>query len=186
MIFTVLSAFLIAGVHYGIGKHNASLSPADLVQALKVCILKTLAHSLGLTRLPQFQTLSELAYIANTAFIKLSVGLLLRRISPSKTYNTIISTSMIILTLWTAVTFFIVLFQCRPVYFAWDQSSGKGSCFNPTVIADAGYAFSAMDIFFDWLFALLPVPMLWDVQMSAQLKLSILLILSLGVLYVSI
>lgn len=39
-----------------------------------------------------------------------------------------------------------------------------------------------MDIILDWLFALLPVPMLWNVNMSRQLKGSLLIILGLGVL----
>jgi hypothetical protein len=51
-----------------------------------------------------------------------------------------------------------------------------------TAIANAGYAFSAMDILFDWVFALLPVPMLWDVKISVQIKASLFLILGLGVL----
>jgi hypothetical protein len=51
-----------------------------------------------------------------------------------------------------------------------------------TAIADVGYAFSGMDILFDWLFALLPVPMLWNVKMSRAIKASVFLILGLGVL----
>jgi hypothetical protein len=52
----------------------------------------------------------------------------------------------------------------------------------PREIANVGYAFSAMDILFDWMFALLPVPMLWDIKMSLQIKLSLILVLGLGVL----
>jgi len=63
-------------------------------------------------------------------------------------------------------------------------NAGQGKCLKPETIANFGYAFSAMDILFDWLFALMPVPMLWDVKMTVQLKLSIFLILGLGVLYV--
>jgi len=164
-IFTIFCACQLTGIHYGMGSHNADLTLPNIIEALK------------------YQTLCELFYIADTALIKCSVGFLLLRITPNgaKTYRYILYVSMVVLSLWTIITFFIILFQCRPVSFAWDQRSGKGHCTPSTSIANAGYAFSAMDILFDWLFALLPVPMLWDVKMSIQVKASLILILGLGV-----
>jgi len=48
------------------------------------------------------------------------------------------------------------------------------------IFTNLSYAFSAIDIFFDWAFALIPVPMLWGVQMSKPVKLSLLAVLGLG------
>jgi hypothetical protein len=79
------------------------------------------------------------------------------------------------------MTLFVVLFQCHPVSFAWDKVYGTGTCLNAELIANLGYAFSATSIFFDWLFALLPVPMLWRVQMTMQIKIAIFFILGMGV-----
>jgi len=165
LVFTGFCGCQLAGIHYGIGRHNVDVAVPDLVQALK------------------YQILCEILYFADTALIKLSVGFLLRRITPNsaKVYCNILYVSMVILTLWSIITFCIILFQCNPVYTAWDKRSGKGHCLKPTAIANVGYSFSAMDILFDWMFALLPVPMLWDIKMSLQVKLSLILILGLGV-----
>jgi hypothetical protein len=88
---------------------------------------------------------------------------------------------MLIFTVSAVITLFMVLFQCHPVSFAWDKTHGTGTRINAEVIANFGYAFSAIDIFFDWLFALLPVLMLWRVQMTMRIKISIFCILGMGV-----
>lgn len=70
--------------------------------------------------------------------------------------------------------------QCRPLSVAWGV--GKGTCVEPTVIMNTGYSFSALDIGANWLYALLPVAMLWNIQLSFRMKASITALLGLGVL----
>jgi hypothetical protein len=41
-----------------------------------------------------------------------------------------------------------------------------------------------MDIASSWMYALLPIPMLWDVQMPWRAKLSFVVVLAIGVVYV--
>jgi len=65
---------------------------------------------------------------------------------------------------------------------SWTASSGRGQCMDKVVFTNLSYAFSAIDIFFDWVYALIPVPMLWGLQMSKQVKLSLLVVLGLGAL----
>ncbi|TVY17486.1 hypothetical protein LARI1_G004529 [Lachnellula arida] len=165
VIFTAFCITLILAVHYGTGRHNADVTSENIIEAVK------------------YQTLAELFYIPETAFIKLSVGFLLLRITPdgAKFYRYVIFGSLGFLSLWTIISFFIVLFQCHPVSYVWDKTSGKGSCKDAVTVVKAAYAFSAMDIFFDWGFALLPLPMLWDIKMSLQVKMSLFAILGLGI-----
>ena len=89
--------------------------------------------------------------------------------------------SMAAFTVGAVITFFVLVFQCYPVSYTWNRTSGLGTCLSRNTIANFGYGFSALDIFFDWLYALLPIPMLWDVKMTFQIKLSIFAILGLGV-----
>ncbi|EMR81919.1 putative integral membrane family protein [Botrytis cinerea BcDW1] len=70
--------------------------------------------------------------------------------------------------------------KCRPLKASWDPLT-PGVCLEPRIIANFAYAISAETIFFDWLFALLPIPMLWDIKMSLRLKFSIMFILGLGI-----
>jgi hypothetical protein len=38
LVFTIMCAFLIAGIHYGIGSHNADLTLPNIIEALKVSL----------------------------------------------------------------------------------------------------------------------------------------------------
>ncbi|TVY36574.1 hypothetical protein LOCC1_G006859 [Lachnellula occidentalis] len=165
LVFATFCCFQLIGIHYGMGSHNRDLTPASIMKALK------------------YQYLCELCYVLDAVIIKLSIGFLLLRIIPesAKVYRYILYVSMSIMSIWTIVIFFYVLFQCRPISYTWDTRSGKGKCISAEQIAEASYSFSAMDIVFDWLFALLPVPMLWNVKMSIQVKVSLFAILGLGI-----
>lgn len=121
-------------------------------------------------------------YIIDSGFIKISVGLLLLRLAVVPTHRYIIHASIVILALWTTITFLIVAFQCRPLRLAWNPASGTGTCMAPIAITRLGYAFSALDIGSDFLYAFLPVAMLWDIQMTWKLKFSICIVLSFGIL----
>ncbi|KAF8860532.1 hypothetical protein BDZ45DRAFT_619535, partial [Acephala macrosclerotiorum] len=166
ILSTLFSAFSITCVHYGIGQHNADLTLEQISQALKYIMF------------------TEPIYVLATLFIKLSVGILLLRIAAFSMYRYILWVSMVIMTIWSTVSIALLLAQCRPLSLSWDPtwapSSGRGSCMDRKVFTNVGYAFSAMDIFFDWVFAIIPVPMLWGLQMSKPIKCSLCIILGLG------
>ncbi|TGO44985.1 hypothetical protein BCON_0436g00010 [Botryotinia convoluta] len=163
--YTADSVLAYLGIHYGVGVHATQLTYDQLINAAK------------------YQVLVELGYILCTAIIKTSVGFLLLRITSVKTfYKYLIWISLVIIWIWTIVIFVIGCVQCRPLRASWDPLT-PGVCFEPRVIANFAYAISAETIFFDWLFALLPIPMLWDIKMSLRLKCSIMVILSLGIVY---
>lgn len=69
----------------------------------------------------------------------------------------ILHASIYIIALWTTITFLIVAFQCRPLSLAWNPASGTGTCMAAIAITRLGYAFSALDICSDFLYAFLPV-----------------------------
>lgn len=77
-----------------------------------------------------------------------------------------------------------VFFQCRPLAFVWDASIEGGVCIPATHLKFAAFFNSSVAVLTDVIFALLPIPMLWHVQMNWRVKSAIAGILSLGVLYV--
>lgn len=91
----------------------------------------------------------------------------------------ILLTSIVILTIWTTVTTFIVAFQCVPLSVAWGE--GTGTCLPAAVLGNTGYAISAMDIASSFLYAGLPAYLLKGVQLSTRVKASIIVLLGLGV-----
>lgn len=115
------------------------------------------------------------------AFIKLSIAVFLLRIAVQKRYQWILKISMAIVAIWTAGIFLFDVFECKPVEFQWDYTIQGGTCVSGDSLVNAAYAFSVLSALSDWLYALLPIPMLWSVKMNQQTKAAVIVILSLGV-----
>ncbi|QYT05812.1 hypothetical protein H0G86_012694 [Trichoderma simmonsii] len=163
-IFTLSCAFVFAGVQDGMGRHNDAITD----DGKKVSAL-------------MWQSLATVTYVINMMFIKLSIGIFLLRLSARKVYNWIIIVSLVIIGIWSLVIFFYDIFQCTPVQKQWDFRIQGGKCASPNDIIAAAYAISVMTIASDWLYALLPIPMLWSVKMTSQAKGTVILILGLGI-----
>ncbi len=121
-------------------------------------------------------------------FIKLSISVFLLRIAVQRRYQVILKISMAIVAVWTAGVFLFDVFECKPVEFQWDYAIESGTCMPGDTLVSAGYAFSVLSELSelsDWLYALLPIPMLWNVKMNLHTKLVVVVFLSPGILYVS-
>ncbi|RDW62106.1 hypothetical protein BP6252_11539 [Coleophoma cylindrospora] len=163
IVFTISCSFILRGVHYGIGRHNAAVDQPDEIQAL------------------MYQALATLTYVANMMFIKLSICVLLLRIAIRPLYIWILRISMVVVGLWSLAIFLYDIFQCTPVQAQWDYTIHTYKCVGPNSIVSAAYAISVMTILSDWLYALLPIPMIWNINMTAQAKFTVGIILSLGI-----
>jgi hypothetical protein len=163
--------------------HNASLSQANQSQGLKVSTKSPDIQNSLLTLL-QYQALATLGYVSNMMFLKLSIAFFLLRIAVEPRYIWILRVSIFIVAIWSTAIFIFDLCQCRPVAAQWDLSIKDARCVSGESFAQAAYSISVMTIVSDWLYALLPIPMIWHVQMTNQQKFTVIFILSLGVLYV--
>ncbi|KAL3422852.1 integral membrane family protein [Phlyctema vagabunda] len=163
IVFTISCAFILRGVHYGIGQHNNALTQEDLTASL------------------MYQALATLTYVANMMFIKLSICILLLRIASRPIYIWILRVSMVVVTIWSLAIFLYDIFQCTPIAAQWDFTLKNSHCVGTDSIVSAAYAISVMTILSDWLYALLPIPMIWNINMSSQTKSTVVVILSLGV-----
>ncbi|TPX06945.1 uncharacterized protein E0L32_011169 [Thyridium curvatum] len=161
--FTLSCAFILQGVKSGIGRHNKALDQASEIDALK------------------WQALATATYITNMMFIKLSIALFLLRLATAKRYKWILWVSMSIIAIWSLVAFFWDVFQCNPVEAQWDFTIPNQTCVTPDQIVSAAYALSVMTILSDWLYALLPIAMIWGVQMTKQAKITVSIVLGLGI-----
>ncbi|KAK2047724.1 integral membrane family protein [Colletotrichum somersetense] len=162
-IFTLSCSLILAGVGNGLGRHNKSLSQRQEISAL------------------MYQALATATYVLGMLFIKLSIGFFLLRLSTSRVYNWIIHVSLAIVTIWSVVIFFWNTFQCSPVEAQWDYTIPNAECVSADAVVAAAYSISVMTIISDWLYALLPIPMVWSVEMTKQAKATVIVILSLGI-----
>ncbi|KAI5461187.1 hypothetical protein BGZ63DRAFT_453992 [Mariannaea sp. PMI_226] len=164
LIFTVSCAFILMGVHNGLGRHNDAVTN----DKKKVAAL-------------MWQALATATYVLDMMFIKVSIGVFLLRLSVHRVYTWILWTSLCLIIIWSSVIFFWDIFQCDPVAKQWDYQITTGSCVGAEQIIAAAYSISAMTIVSDWLYALLPIPMLWAVKMTKQAKATVTVVLGLGI-----
>jgi hypothetical protein len=130
----------------------------------------------------KWQALATATYVSNMMFIKLSIAIFLLRIAVKPVYKWILYVSLVIIAIWSLALFFWNLFQCNPVSAQWDYTIPGSHCVSSEQVVSAAYALSVMTILSDWLYALLPVPMIWSVKMTRQAKVTVVAILGLGVL----
>lgn len=148
------------------GRHNRSLSQEHEINAL------------------EYQALATATYVLDMMFIKVSIGVFLLRIATQKRYRYTIWASIVVVAIWSLVLFFWNLFQCNPIAAQWDYTlldNPENHCVSAQAIVNAAYALSVMTILSDWLYALLPIPMVWNVKMTKQAKATVVLVLGLGI-----
>ncbi|KAK1984347.1 integral membrane family protein [Colletotrichum cereale] len=163
VVFTFSCSLILVGVYNGLGRHNKALSQKQEISAL------------------MYQALATATYVLGMLFIKLSIGFFLLRLSSSTVYNWIIGVSLTIVTIWSVVIFFWNMFQCSPVEAQWDYAIPNSECVPSDAIVAAAYSISVMNVLSDWLYALLPIPMVWSVKMTKQAKATVIVILGLGI-----
>ena len=72
--------------------------------------------------------------------------------------------------------------QCEPAAYAWDKTIPGGTCKDTQQFAYASDANAALTTATDLVYALLPIWMIRNVQMNLQTKISVIVILSCGLL----
>ena len=68
---------------------------------------------------------------------------------------------------YSAGQFFTVIFQCTPVNYLWGKTIPGGHCFDSGILVIVGGALNAVT---DVLMLILPIPVLWKLQMSTRKK----------------
>ncbi|KAI1130276.1 hypothetical protein F5Y10DRAFT_236215 [Nemania abortiva] len=161
--FTTNTTVALLSARYGLGKHTATLSHESVVQAKK------------------FSYATEITYGLTMIFAKISIALFLLRVTVHRAQRWIIY----IITTLTCVAgltlVFIVAFQCKPLSKAWD-SDQPGSCISIQAIPIATYTYSALAVVTDLTFTVLPLFIVWHLQMDRRTKLSLVPIFSLALL----
>lgn len=154
---------IIPEVHYGAGKHINYIPPASLAKGV------------------MYNFITQPIYVCAIAIVKISIGFFLLRVAATPFFRRAIQSVMVFMGIYTVACFFTIVFQCTNVAILWD-SSVEAKCFSPQTLRGLGYTNTALNITTDLLFSIIiPIPMLWNVQMNIRTKSSIIGILSLGI-----
>ncbi|KAH7041413.1 uncharacterized protein B0I36DRAFT_282345 [Microdochium trichocladiopsis] len=167
--FTVLSIACIACGFTGIGVKAATLALPQYQQYTEIGLF--------------WFFLFEVFYCVNIIPVKISIGLMLVRIAKNrKVYVYIQYGVMAMFTTMNVIACGFIIFHCSPVAAAWDLSLlQKGGRCNPQDwLVNVYYATTAVNIFTDWVTAFMPIPLLWNVKLNRNAKISVAGVLGLG------
>ncbi|KAJ5654740.1 hypothetical protein N7490_001743 [Penicillium lividum] len=126
--------------------------------------------------------LSQVLYIWASAFAKISIAVALLRLTVKRVHH-IILWGVIGLTIAIGLVFWLVLLlDCQPISYFWNQVDGEhtGKCLSVDILIDISYFYSAVTIICDFTLGILPIFLVWDLQMNRRTKMAVGGILSLG------
>ncbi|RAR04067.1 cation-transporting atpase 4 [Stemphylium lycopersici] len=113
--------------------------------------------------------------------IKCSIGFALIRIASGKKWiEYVIYICMVSCFIVMGGTGMYLFFQCMPVQKNWYVAM-EGECQPRTIQTTLSYAVAVVSITTDWIFATLPIFLLWDVQLDWRVKGSVMAMLGLGI-----
>ncbi|RAL62929.1 hypothetical protein DID88_004770 [Monilinia fructigena] len=163
VFFMFFSAFALMSVTYGSGRHIWDLPPENVPIGLK------------------YWWLCEPFYVISNMFLKLSIAVFLLRLSSIRLHRYIILGTLVMCEIGGVFYFLVFIFQCQPSNYFWTKyTGGTGKCIDANVPVDAGYAYSAITCATDWILSLIPIWVVWNLQMTPRDKISVAIILSLG------
>ncbi|KAK8022790.1 integral membrane family protein [Apiospora rasikravindrae] len=157
---------VVPQVVYGAGRHIVYLPPAVATTGLKINFV------------------GQVVYLWAIPAVKMSIGLFLLRIAPSKGYRRALQGVMVFTLLYTLFCFVTLLLQCTNIAVLWDPTV-QATCWSKQKLQTLSYANSIINILTDMFFAVLPAPMLWNVQINMRTKASLICIMGLGVFAVA-
>ncbi|OTB12759.1 hypothetical protein K445DRAFT_369073 [Daldinia sp. EC12] len=121
-----------------------------------------------------------LAYMACLPPIKISICITLLRVTTAKRYTIPLWLVIIVSVVGTGSGIATIMIQCKPIAANWDESVGK--CGGWDRVGTMTTAMSAVSIITDWMCAIIPALLLWDLNMKPQVKASLIFVLALGAL----
>lgn len=144
----------------GFGKHLWSLKDGALLQILRLFYV------------------SEIVYVVVLALIKVSIVTMYLRIFWA--YRPFYIACYVVLTfilLSSSIITILTILSCQPVEFFWNRDISGGSCLDITALA---YANSGLAVVHDLIIIVLPISMLWNLQMTRKKKVFIGIMFALG------
>jgi hypothetical protein len=155
---------IIPEVYYGAGRHIQYIDPDHFATGYKLNFI------------------TQPIYLFAIGLVKISVGLFLLRIAVRPLYRRIIIGIMAFMAFYTTGCFFTLILQCTNLAVQWDHTV-KATCWSAHTIKTLSYVNVSLNILTDLLFSVvIPIPLLWSVQMNKRQKSSLMCILGLGVL----
>lgn len=150
---------------HGLGRHGEVVSSYDLMIFNKMCWVQNV-----------------LAFTLSIGLLKISIGLSLLRIGAGTSAwfrwcNWIVIAYVIEYTLQGVIGWIVM---CKPLQAFWDTSIAGSVCESQSVFRILSLLNTASNIATDVSFAVLPLPLIWHLQMKRKIRIYLVFVLSLG------
>ncbi|KAH9214248.1 hypothetical protein DL95DRAFT_389702 [Leptodontidium sp. 2 PMI_412] len=163
--FSVLALCAFMATIYGNGQHLKTVAAEDVPIVMK------------------YWYSSELIYIVTSLLIRLSIGFFLLRICNLRGHIWAIRITMGSMILASIMYFGFMVFQCKPIPYFWLRfTDGQGSCFPVKLVTDLTIVFSVFSAASDLVFGILPIFVIWNLNMNRKTKVIVGGLLTLGIL----
>ncbi|OAQ59982.2 hypothetical protein VFPPC_14714 [Pochonia chlamydosporia 170] len=159
--FILFVACALSGVHYGTGRHYWDLESDDISSAM------------------QYWWFCYLSYCLTMIASKLSIGCFLLRLMVRRLERWIVYVVMLLTVLTGVLFFFVTLLQCKPISYFWNKAQ-QGHCIDIEVIIVITYVYSAFSVICDFTFALLPIYIIWHLNMNKVNKMALIPIMAMA------
>ncbi|KXJ87860.1 hypothetical protein Micbo1qcDRAFT_123999, partial [Microdochium bolleyi] len=147
---------------YGLGRHTDTVPKTEYAIYLKMTFIQAVVSTIG-----------------GLAFLKLSIGAALMRLSNQKWYRRIIWGFIAFVIMYSIISWVEWFLVCNPLPGFWDKSI-KAECIPQNIHKGFALFNTASNMLTDVAFATLPVPVIWQLQMKKKLRVYLIIILSLG------
>ncbi|KAK8062780.1 hypothetical protein PG997_014877 [Apiospora hydei] len=154
--------YIIAAFH-GLGRHADTIPTADYKEYMKITFIQFVMLTIGAL-----------------ACLKISIGFALLRLSQSRRYSQIIWGMIGFVCVYAMVSWIEWLVSCDPIAGLWDKSLPGVRCLPAATHKGFALMNTACNIFTDVVFATLPAPVIWRLQMTSRARAWLIGILSLG------
>nr|OQO29515.1 hypothetical protein B0A51_02607 [Rachicladosporium sp. CCFEE 5018] len=160
LLSIALGAINIVGVASGKGHHACALGKSAIVEVGKL------------------SWINQVILFITLCLIKTSICLLLLRIKTTKHFSWFIYAIIALMSLTTLEAIIALMVECTPVYAFWNRSAGK--CRSPNLRIYSIYVQASFSVFTDLLCSLLPIVILWKLQLPTRKKVGICVLMGLG------
>jgi len=130
----------------------------------------------------QWTVIGQMIYIATIVPIKWSICVALLRITIQRRYKYALYAVMFLALVSAAIVEITILTWCTPVSAQWHVAEIPSKCKSIEVITSISYFLGATSISSDLACAILPILIFWKVQLKRSVKVSLMIVLALGVL----
>ncbi|KAH6663364.1 hypothetical protein B0J14DRAFT_609312 [Halenospora varia] len=162
LCFTVLCVLFCHSAAFGLGKHIKDVPR----EHISICLRDVIAF--------------EITHVVTTILIKLSIGIMLLRLtSPGSLQRWIIYLTVSLYTFVGIGLIFLLCFQCYPIEYYWDRTV-QGTCQPSVYIGACAYVNTIVGGGTDFVLAMLPIWLVWDLKLGWRTKVSIAVLLGMG------